>query len=97
MLVWKGRAGKNLFGTAGYADREAKRPFTRDTLGGRSSEPVTGVALIMLWEQGRSSTSKYLPDVKVFAGTDPAGKPIVRAPSRPIVRSTTSCVTPQAS
>ena len=93
VLVWKdGRQA--YFGTAGYADREAKRPFTRDTLTQvwSMTKPVTGVALMTLWEQGRFSLdeplAKYLPeyaDVKVFAGTDPAGKPIVRAPSRPIV------------
>jgi CubicO group peptidase (beta-lactamase class C family) len=93
VLVWKdGREA--YFGTAGYADREAKRPFTRDTLTQvwSMTKPITGVALMTLWEQGRFSLdeplAKYLPeyaDVKVFAGTDPAGKPIVRAPSRPIV------------
>jgi CubicO group peptidase (beta-lactamase class C family) len=93
VLVWKdGREA--YFGTAGYADREAKRRYTRDTLTQvwSMTKPVTGVALMTLWEQGRFSLdeplAKYLPeyaDVKVFAGTDPAGKPIVRAPARPIV------------
>jgi len=93
VLIWKD--GREVyFGTAGYADREAKRPFTRDTLTQvwSMTKPVTGVALMTLWEQGKFSLdeplSKYLPeyaDVKVFAGTDAAGKPIVRAPDRPIV------------
>ena len=93
VLVWKdGREA--YFGTAGYADWEAKRTFARDTLTQvwSMTKPVTGVALMTLWEQGGFSLdeplAKYLPeyaDVKVFTGTDPAGKPIVRAPSRPIV------------
>jgi CubicO group peptidase (beta-lactamase class C family) len=93
VLVWKdGREA--YFGTAGYADREAKRRFTRDTLTQvwSMTKPITGVTLMTLWEQGRFSLdeplAKYLPeyaDVKVFAGTDPAGKPILRAPARPIV------------
>jgi CubicO group peptidase (beta-lactamase class C family) len=92
-LVWK--AGHEVyFGTAGYADRETKKPFRRDTLTQvwSMTKPVTGVALMTLWEQGRFSLddplAKYLPeyaDVKVFAGTDSSGKPILRPPARPIV------------
>ena len=92
-LVWKD--GRTVyFGTAGYADREAKKPFTLDTLTQvwSMTKPVTGVALMTLWEQGRfgldEPLAKYLPeyaDVKVFAGVDSAGKPILRAPDRPIV------------
>ena len=92
-LIW--RNGREVyFGTAGYADREAKKPFTRATLTQvwSMTKPVTGVALMTLWEQGRfgldEPLAKYLPeyaDVKVFAGVDSAGKPILRAPDRPIV------------
>jgi CubicO group peptidase (beta-lactamase class C family) len=92
-LVWKG-GREAYFGTAGYADREAKKPFRRDTLTQvwSMTKPVTGVALMTLWEQGRFSLdeplARYLPeyaDVKVFGGTDSSGKPILRPPSRPIV------------
>lgn len=92
-LVWKD--GKEVyFGTAGYADREAKKPFRRDTLIQiwSMTKPVTGVALMQLWEQGKfgidDPLSMYLPEfanVKVFVGRDAAGKPVLQAPRRPIL------------
>jgi CubicO group peptidase (beta-lactamase class C family) len=92
-LVWKD--GREVyFGTAGYADREAKRPMRRDTLVQIFSmtKPVTGTALMQLWEAGRfgidEPLAKYLPEfagVKLFAGMDAAGNPILREPSRPIL------------
>jgi CubicO group peptidase (beta-lactamase class C family) len=92
-LVWKD--GREVyFGTAGYADREAGKPMRRDTLVQiwSMTKPVTGTALMQLWEQGRfgldEPLAKYLPefaDAKVFAGVDGAGKPILQAPSRPIL------------
>lgn len=91
-LVWKD--GREVyFGTAGQADREAARPMQRDALVQIYSmtKPVTGVVLMQLWEQGRfgldDPLARYLPefsDTKVFAGLDPAGRPILRAPDRPI-------------
>lgn len=92
-LLWKD-GHEVYFGTAGQADREAKRPMRRDTLAQIYSmtKPVTGVALMKLWEEGRfgldEPLARYLPDfaqTKTFAGVDPAGKPIVRAPDRPIL------------
>lgn len=92
-LVW--RNGKEVyFGTAGYADREAKKPFRRDTLVQIYSmtKPVTGVALMQLWEQGKfgldDPLSNYLPEfaqTKVYAGNDASGNPILRAPYRPVL------------
>lgn len=92
-LVWKD--GKEVyFGTAGFADREAKKPFRRDTLVQIYSmtKPVTGVALMQLWEQGKfgldDKLSDYLPEfaqTPVFHGMDSAGKPILRPPHRPIL------------
>lgn len=92
-LVWKD--GKEVyFGTAGFADREAKEPFRRDTLVQIYSmtKPVTGVALMQLWEQGKfgldDKLSDYLPEfaqTPVFHGMDGAGKPILRPPHRPIL------------
>lgn len=92
-LVW--RDGKEVyFGTAGYADREAGKPFRRNTLVQiwSMTKPVTGVALMQLWEQGRfrldDPLSDYLPDfaqTKVFAGIDGAGNPILRPPHRPVL------------
>ena len=93
VLIWKG--GREVYyRNAGYADREAKRPMTRDTLIQVFSmtKPVTGVGLMRLWEQGRfgldDELSKYLPEyrsLKVFAGTDSAGRPILEPLNRPIL------------
>jgi CubicO group peptidase (beta-lactamase class C family) len=92
-LIWKG--GKEIyFGTAGFADREARRPMRRDTLVQiwSMTKPVTGVAIMQLWEQGKFALddplSMYLPEfeaTKVFVGTDSAGKAILRPPARPIL------------
>jgi len=91
-LVWQdGREA--YFGAFGHADREAGRPMRRDTIVQIFSmtKPVTGVALMQLYEQGRfrldDPLSRYLPefaDVRVYAGTDVHGKPLLVAPERPI-------------
>lgn len=92
-MVWKD--GREVyFGTAGYADREARRPIRRDDLFQiwSMTKPVTGVGLMRLWEQGRfgldEPLAKYLPEyanTKVFVGLDASGKPILKAPDRPIL------------
>ena len=91
-LVWQGGA-ERYFGAFGDADREAKRPMARDTLVQIFSmtKPVTGVALMQLWEQGKfgldDSLSRYLPafgDVKVIGEPGPDGNPVLRSPARPI-------------
>jgi CubicO group peptidase (beta-lactamase class C family) len=92
VLIWKdGREA--YFGTAGFADREAGRPMTRDTIVQIYSmtKPVTGTALMQLWEQGKfrldDPLSFYLPEfesMQVYAGKDAAGSPVYRAASRPI-------------
>lgn len=65
--------------TTGFADVAAKRPMTSDTLFWIASmtKPVTGVALLMLQDEGRLSVmdpvAKYLPE---FANLrTPSGKP----------------------
>jgi len=93
-LVWQ-RGAERYFGAYGFADREAKRAMARDTLVQIFSmtKPVTGTALMQLWEQGRfgldDPLANYLPafgKVKVLAGgTGADGKPLLRAPARPIV------------
>lgn len=93
-LVWQ-RGAERYFGAAGFADREAKRAMARDTLVQIFSmtKPVTGVALMQLWEQGKfgldDPLANYLPafgKVKVLAGgTGADGKPTLRDPARPIV------------
>src|SRR4051812_14187171 len=53
-VVWQG-GRERYFGQSGFADREARRPMNRDTLVNIFSmtKPVTGVALMSLWEQGK--------------------------------------------
>ncbi len=87
-LVWQD-GQERYFGSAGMADREGGKPMRRDTLVQIFSmtKPVTGVALMQLWEQGKfgldDPLSKYLPefaDMKVIdgkGGVRPAARPIV--------------------
>ncbi len=79
------------FGAFGLADREARAPMRRDTLVQIYSmtKPVTGVALMQLYEHGLfkldEPVAKYIPelaDVKVFAGFDKDKKPIFETPHR---------------
>ncbi|NVD45092.1 serine hydrolase domain-containing protein [Qipengyuania atrilutea] len=90
-FVWQG-GREACFEKAGYASREENRPFARDTLVQIFSmtKPVTGVALMQLWEQGRFGLDDplywYLPEyegLKVATGLDESGNPVLRDPSRP--------------
>lgn len=81
------------FGAFGMADREAGRPMARDTLVliYSMTKPLTGVALMQLFEQGKfqldDPVSRYLPefaDVRVYAGETADGKPRLEALQRPI-------------
>lgn len=91
-LIWQD--GREVyFGTAGMADREAKRPMRRDTIAQIYSmtKPVTGVALMQLWEGGKfhldDPLAKYLPEyanMRVYAGKDAAGQPRYVPAERPI-------------
>jgi len=84
--------GKEIYsGAFGYADREAKKAMARNTIVQIYSmtKPITGVALMTLWEQGKfkldDPVAKYIPElanVKVYDGVDAAGKPILVAPNR---------------
>jgi CubicO group peptidase (beta-lactamase class C family) len=90
VLIWKD--GKEVyFGTAGSADRESSKPMTRDAIAQIYSmtKPVTGVALMQLWEQGKfgldDPLARYLPEfqsIQVYAGKD--ATPMYRPPARPI-------------
>ena len=89
-LVWeKGREA--YFGAFGMADREAARPMARDAIVQIFSmtKPVTGVALMTLYEQGKfrldDPVAKYIPElanVRVYAGADSSGAPTLVAPHR---------------
>ena len=81
------------FNSFGNADGDIPKPFDRQTIVRIYSmtKPVTGTALMQLYEKGMfqldDPLSKYLPeyaDVKVFAGVDKKGKPVLEAPKRPI-------------
>ena len=88
------RGREAYFGAFGMADREAARPMARDTLAQVYSmtKPVTGVVLMSLHEEGLFELDEplatYLPEyagVRVYAGEDADGKPVLVAPERPIL------------
>src|SRR6187397_1750998 len=82
-LVFQG--GKEVyFGSFGLADRENNKPMARDTIVQIHSmtKPVTGVALMKLYERGKFELDQpleaYAPEFanqKVYAGLDDAGQP----------------------
>jgi len=86
--------GKEVyFNSFGYADREAKLPMDRNTIVRIFSmtKPVTGVALMTLYEKGAfqldEPLSKYCPEftnMKVYQGVDANGNLILEPAKRPI-------------
>jgi CubicO group peptidase (beta-lactamase class C family) len=86
--------GKEVyFGAFGAADRENARPMARDTIVQIFSmtKPVTGVALMQLYERGKFKLEDPLElhapefaNVQVFAGLDANGQPKYEAPKRKI-------------
>ena len=89
-LVWE-KGSEVYFNAFGMADREAQRPMARNTIVQIFSmtKPITGVALMTLWEQGKfqldDPVAKYAPEfanLRVYAGKDAAGNPILEAPRR---------------
>jgi CubicO group peptidase (beta-lactamase class C family) len=81
------------FGAFGYADREAGKPMTRDTLVQIFSmtKPVAGVALMQLYEAGKfqldDPLEKYAPvfaNMHVYAGIDPHGEVMYEPVHRPV-------------
>lgn len=94
-LVYQG--GREVyFGAFGFADRENNKPMARDTIAQiwSMTKPVTGVALMKLYERGKfqldDPLEAYAPEfanLKVFAGLDEAGTPKYEAPRRkPTIR-----------
>jgi CubicO group peptidase (beta-lactamase class C family) len=91
-LVFQG--GREVyFGAFGLADRENNKPMARDTVVQIYSmtKPVTGVALMKLYERGKfqleDPLDAYAPefaDQKVYAGVDEAGQPKYEALKRKI-------------
>jgi CubicO group peptidase (beta-lactamase class C family) len=77
----------------GKADLASGRPTRADDIFRMYSmtKPITSVALLMLYEEGRfqltDPLSKFYPgfaDVKVLTGTAPGGGPLLDSPRRPI-------------
>ena len=91
-LVWKG-GSERCFDAVGLANREDGTAFSRDTLVQFFSmtKPVTGVALMTLWEAGKFHLDDplywHLPefrDVEVLRGETTDGRVITSPPRRPI-------------
>jgi CubicO group peptidase (beta-lactamase class C family) len=91
-LVYQGNQ-EVYFGAHGLADRENNVPFARDTLVQIFSmtKPVTGVALMKLFERGKFKLDDpleiFIPEFanpKVYAGLDDAGQPKWEAAKRKI-------------
>ena len=81
------------FKAIGFADREVNVPMDRNAIVRIFSmtKPITGVALMKLYEQGAfeldDPLAKYAPefsDMKVFAGVDASGKITLEPAKRPI-------------
>jgi CubicO group peptidase (beta-lactamase class C family) len=89
VLVWKD-GEEAYFVAEGLADREAARPFARDTLVQIYSmtKPVTGVALMRLWEQGKFGLDDplawHLPEYAALQVHDEADPHKLRPPRRPV-------------
>jgi CubicO group peptidase (beta-lactamase class C family) len=91
MVVAVARHGATVQRNYGYMDIESRDPMRPDALFRLYSmtKPIASVALLTLYEQGLFQLSdpldKYIPqfvDLKVYAGKDAAGRPILEAPKR---------------
>jgi CubicO group peptidase (beta-lactamase class C family) len=81
------------FGAFGQADREARKPMTRETMVQIFSmtKPITGVALMSLYEAGKfqldEPLAEYAPEfanLRVYAGIDTHGEVLYEALRRPV-------------
>lgn len=91
-VVWE-KGAERYFNAFGLADREAGRPMSRDAIVQIYSmtKPITGVALMQLYEQGKfkldDPLANYLPEFanpRVYAGTDASGASRFVPAERPI-------------
>jgi CubicO group peptidase (beta-lactamase class C family) len=93
MITVIARHGKIVnFKVHGNQDIESGKPMQKDTIFRIYSmtKPITGVAMMILYEEGKwnpdDPLSKHIPEfasLKVFAGTDKDGNPILEAPAHP--------------
>ena len=93
MVTLVTRHGKLVYSDVyGVQDIASKKPMTADTIFRIYSmtKPITGVAMMMLYEEGKwlpdDPLSRHIPEfanLKVFAGLDAQGQPILEAPAHP--------------
>jgi len=87
------RHGKVIdYGAYGQKDIASGTPMTKDAIFRDYSmtKPVTGVAMMILYEQGKwlpsDPIAKYIPELahlKVFKGADAVGNPVLEDPVHP--------------
>ncbi len=84
---------ESFYGDFGYQDKENRTPLDRHTIGRfySMSKPITGVALMMLYEEGMfgldDPVATYLPEfahMKVYAGESKTGEPVFEDAKHPI-------------
>ena len=90
MVTLVTRHGKLVYSDVyGVQDIASKQPMTQDTIFRIYSmtKPITGLAMMILYEEGKwnpeDPLSRFIPEfaeLKVFAGVDAQGKPILEAP-----------------
>jgi len=88
------RNGKVVhFDAAGKANIETGAPMQKDTIFRiySMSKPITGVAMMMLFEEGKwqlnDPVAKHIPEfagLKVYSGADADGKPVLKEQLRPM-------------
>jgi len=93
MITIVARHGKIVnFKVYGNQDLESGKPMPKDAIFRIYSmtKPITGVAMMLLFEEGKwdpqDPLSKHIPEfasLKVFAGTDKDGNPILLEPNHP--------------
>jgi CubicO group peptidase (beta-lactamase class C family) len=92
VVTWVARHDEVVHEDAyGMADIGAKRPISKDSYFYVYSmtKPITSVALLMLYEEGRFQLSdpvaKYLPELanlKLYSGDGPGGRMVLKDPAR---------------
>jgi CubicO group peptidase (beta-lactamase class C family) len=91
MVVAVARHGQAIQRNYGYMDLESREPMRADAMFRLYSmtKPIASVALLTLYEQGlfqlTDPLDRYIPqfaNLKVYAGKDANGRPILEAPKR---------------
>lgn len=93
MITMVARHGKVVNADVyGMQDVASKKPMSMDTIFRVYSmtKPITGVAMMILYEEGKwlpdDPLARHIPEfanLKVFAGVDAQGKPVLEAPLHP--------------